>query len=196
MYTLEEQEKFKEMLKLKKKNQKTQEEEEKLAKLEAIYNKKQLSIPDLERELADNTPKPVPTPTAAPSPTPTSITFKSTALDSIIEAYESKYSKLPAYQAPERRDGGVKLFFVSEEEAVSFALEQAKANHRFEMFDSQRRLIAYSNGDGKLYHPNKTEFKPGDLFSVPEIKEMPQPVRPIVPPSSPGSVSSAPQPKS
>ena len=87
--------------------------------------------------------------------------------DLIIQDYQNQFSCKPGYKAPETKNGYTELCFASETEAGDFLQDQAAKGRSFGIYreyDGQMRAVAYSNGDGKLYHANGTVYKPGDSF--------------------------------
>lgn len=86
-------------------------------------------------------------------------------LDPVLQAYKEKYSKEKWYQEPETKDGKTSLAFPSEEDAAQFFREQAEAGHSFVVIDGKtNQVMAYSDGDGKLYHSNGNEFQSDELL--------------------------------
>ncbi|MDF1677280.1 MAG: hypothetical protein P1U32_01120 [Legionellaceae bacterium] len=75
----------------------------------------------------------------------------------------------PGYEEPKKdKDGNVMFTFPTEEDAVNFFAGRAEKGESFEVYKPPKNeLVAYSNGDGKLYRPDKSEIKPGDLFKNP-----------------------------
>lgn len=87
--------------------------------------------------------------------------------DLIIQDYNAQFSCKPGYIVPETKNGYTKLCFASEAEAGDFFQAQAAKGRSFGIYreyDGQMRAVAYSNGDGNLYHANGTVYKPGDSF--------------------------------
>ena len=88
--------------------------------------------------------------------------------DLIIQDYQAQFSCKPGYKAPETKNGYTELSFASEAEAGAFLQDQAAKGRCcgvYDDVDGQMRAIAYSNGDGNLYHANGTIYKPGDSFA-------------------------------
>lgn len=93
-----------------------------------------------------------------------SVVVKSRVMEDIIDDYNKQFGNKPGYKKPETKDGMTKFEFESQQQAGDFMLAQAQKNRAFNVYDMQMRLIARSTGDGKLYHPDGTEFKSGDAW--------------------------------
>lgn len=112
-------------------------------------------------------------------------TVKSDELDLMLEDYNNLYpeercSKEPWYKKPEMKDGKMELAFPSEKAMTDFFEDQSSKNRAFMVVDAQtNKVMAYSNGDGKLYHGNGTEFKSGDKLTPSGVDlaqfQMPEP---------------------
>lgn len=126
------------------------EEEEERKKLNQRYpDYALLKADELETELNNTAPTP-------------SIAVKGSDIELIIDDYKKQFEGQPGYKEPETKDGMTKLYFETEDQANDFMLAQAQKNRSFQVFDSQMRLIAYSKGEGRLHHPDGSEFKKGD----------------------------------
>ncbi len=92
-------------------------------------------------------------------------------LDSVMADYMKMFKTrpdgpyLPGYAEPKKdKDGVVHLSFPTKETCISFLMQQAEKNRPFIFIDKNRHVLAYSNGDGHLCHPDGTQFKTGDAF--------------------------------
>ncbi|GGI76286.1 hypothetical protein [Legionella impletisoli] len=75
-----------------------------------------------------------------------------------------------AKQRPVAQEGLLKLDFPSPEKAIDFFQQQASKNRSFIVVDEKtNKVLAYSNGDGQLYHGDGNLFKPGDKLTRSEI---------------------------
>ncbi len=54
-----------------------------------------------------------------------------------------------------------KIEFSSSKDSKTFAMAAAKESIAFKLFDHNQNILAYSNGDGKLYTGKHTEYQPG-----------------------------------
>ena len=103
---------------------------------------------------------------------------KSKAIDPIINDYKAQYSGKEWYKEPEVKDGKTYLTFPSEEEIGKFFTGQAEKERPFTLIDAQtNKVLAYSNGDGKLYNGSGKEYEGGKFepstedfssFKIPE----------------------------
>lgn len=86
-----------------------------------------------------------------------SVLIQSQDMEKILSAYKA-FCKKKGYDdkdlpAPDK-DGKVSLDFKSPEDMTDFFKERADAKDRFVMIDAEtKKVLAYSNGDGKLYRP-------------------------------------------
>lgn len=96
-------------------------------------------------------------------------TVESEDLNPLVADYKNLYSKESWYKEPIVENGRTELTFPSQEVAANFFQDQAVKNRGFIVVDSQNKVIAYSNGDGKLYHSDGNEFKKGDKLTPSEI---------------------------
>ena len=106
---------------------------------------------------------------------------------SLLDAYKDKYKNADWYQEPQKNDRGqMELNFPTEEDAAQFFSEQAEKGKKFKIVDLEsNKVMAYSNGDGTLYHSNGNEVQKGDLlqpgerdsndFKLSEPSEPPRP---------------------
>ena len=108
---------------------------------------------------------------------------KSPALDPIIEDYKKAYSKESWYKEPEVDGNRTTLSFPSQETMAEFFNNQAQQERPFMVVDkASNKVLAYSNGDGKLYNGNGSAYTGGtfqpsdkevDEFHVPEREPRP-----------------------
>ncbi len=111
-------------------------------------------------------------------PAPNTVQMKMEArnkenVDKAIEAYnklclnkDGTYK--PGYKEPKEDKDGVTFTFPTEEDAVNFFVEFAEQGNPCEIYQlPENKLVAYSNGDGKLYRPDNSEIKRGELFENP-----------------------------
>lgn len=104
------------------------------------------TVPELEKLLKDTQQQQVHT------------TVHSKKLDPIIEDYKKLFGKEPVI-----KDGRTELSFPSAKSMADFMLDQSHKERAFVVVDkATNKVMAYSNGDGKLYHGNGDEFHPGD----------------------------------
>ncbi len=91
-----------------------------------------------------------------------SVEVESKDLDPIVEDYIKQFGKQSWYRKPETTDGRTNLTFPSQEEAGNFFKAQAEKNRSFIIVDDKtNKVIAYSNGDGKLYNGNDSVYNGG-----------------------------------
>lgn len=185
MLTEDQKVELKRLLELRKKQDKDAAELKEMNDLNALHKKQNVSNVALEEELTESASNPM------------SLSFKNKGdLELIIEAYNKKYSNLPPYSNDnpnfkphdESKNGITTLFFESEAEAVDFAIEQAALGRMFEIMDDKMCVLAYSNGDGKLYHADAKVFEKGDPFVTPVINKVPAPLEqpaPEIPAAAP-----------
>ncbi|MFO9101080.1 Dot/Icm T4SS effector CegC4 [Legionella pneumophila] len=92
------------------------------------------------------------------------VEVKGKDIDPIIEDYKKLYSKESWYKEPETKDGKTHLTFPSQEAAGTFFRDQAEKNRSFIVIDAAtNKVLAYSNGDGKLYNGNGSIYQGGDF---------------------------------
>jgi hypothetical protein len=106
------------------------------------------------------------------------VVIHSLVIDPIVEDYKNLYSKETWYKEPEVSADQTTLNFPSQDTLVSFFNEQAQIKRSFTLIDkNSNKVLAYSNGDGTLYHGNgdayiSGHFQPSDKkvedFKVPE----------------------------
>jgi hypothetical protein len=76
-------------------------------------------------------------------------------LNEYIKLYKDKdgnYSK--GHSEPKHsQDGKITLEFESEKDAMEFSLDMAASGREFIMTNEEGKIIAFSNGNGKLYQP-------------------------------------------
>ena len=90
----------------------------------------------------------------------------------LLETFQETFGHDSWYQQnpPQvNEDSTVSMSFKSSEDVVLFANKMAEKGQTFVMRNSDNQVVAYSNGDGKLYNGDKSEytagqgaFKPGD----------------------------------
>lgn len=83
----------------------------------------------------------------------------------ILESYKKKYSTNPGYNEPKLTKGEVELSFSSDVESKKFFTEAAENGNRFIVCDEKKNVIAYSNGDGKVYNPDGVEYGKEETMS-------------------------------
>ncbi len=100
-------------------------------------------------------------------------------IDSVLKIFKDKYSKNSDYKEPIKNSDGILTFsFPSKKEkgktmtdaeilreATSFFTEVAKNEIKSLILDKHHNVLGYSNGDGKLYHPDGKPFEKGDTLS-------------------------------
>lgn len=141
------------------KNVFNQHEMQEKMKLELKY-KEYLSLTSAEMEklLLKNRPAPVTT------------SVKSDEIYTFAADYKKLYSKKPWYKEPEVKNGKMELSFPSNEEVINFMRHESDQKITFVFFDEKtRKVMAYSNGDGNLYHGDGSDFKPGDKFAASNV---------------------------
>lgn len=178
MLTEEQKLGLKRLLELRKKQEKDNDDVAEMNRLNAIYDRENSLTNEQLQEKLD---------------VPTSLTFQSKGdLELIIQAYTAQFSKNPGFKPHETKNGMTTLFFATEAEAVDFAIAQAKAGRKFQIVDEKHCVLAYSNGDGKLYHADNKEFKKGEPFMTPVIPAVPTPLAPSTQPTEEKGASAAP----
>ncbi|WP_454783557.1 hypothetical protein [Legionella sp. WA2022007384] len=102
--------------------------------------------------------------------------------DELLKAFDKKFGSDDWYkqnQPKKDKDGNLSMTFKSEKDMAEFFQEEAKEGRSFLMVDDKtNKVIAFSNGDGKLYKPgpdgSKQEFTGGSLSpSAEELKSLP-----------------------
>ncbi|STY29168.1 Dot/Icm secretion system substrate [Legionella wadsworthii] len=86
------------------------------------------------------------------------MSIKSDQIESLIEAFKKHCDEKWLSDNPPKKnkDGGLDLSFKSEENMADFFKQQASSGRNFIMVDEKtQQVIAFSNGDGKLYRPGK-----------------------------------------
>jgi hypothetical protein len=98
----------------------------------------------------------------------------------LISAYNGMFGGKPGYKAPVvNADGSIALAFPNKGDAENFCMDQAGKGQRFVLIDAETKTVmAYSNGDGTLFHADGSAFqhrdtlKPSpiamDTFTLPE----------------------------
>lgn len=111
---------------------------------------------------------------------------QSDEIDIVLKMFQEKYCKKPdgttnsEYKAPTKNNDGSRTFLFPStkedgspmtdteilEEATSFFTSVAEKNVKTVILDKHNgNVLGYSNGDGKLYHPDGQSFKSGDRLS-------------------------------
>jgi hypothetical protein len=99
----------------------------------------------------------------------------------IVLAYNNMFGGKPGYVEPVvNTDGSINLSFPQKGDAENFCVGQAEKGRRFIVIDAETKTVmAYSNGDGTLYHANGDAFKKGDSLKPSSIPrngfELPEP---------------------
>ncbi len=99
----------------------------------------------------------------------------------IVLAYNNMFGGKAGYVAPVvNTDGSIYLSFPEKGDAEDFCVDQAEKGRRFIMIDAETKTVmAYSNGDGTLYHANGDVFQKGDSLKPSSISrngfELPEP---------------------
>ncbi|KTD44819.1 hypothetical protein [Legionella quateirensis] len=84
-------------------------------------------------------------------------------LDPIIEDYKKQFGKEDWYKEPKVENGKVTLEFPSKEALSDFMQKQAELNRPFVLVDqATNKVMAYSKGDGTLFHGDGKPFVKGD----------------------------------
>jgi hypothetical protein len=107
----------------------------------------------------------------------------SVRFDEIVDALKARYSALESYVEPKIEGDLVTYTFPSSTEMASFFMQAAQKEPPFVVFDLvTKKVTSYSNGDGKLYHPDGREVIPGELLVQSDFDEkdfvMPSPPAP------------------
>ncbi|WP_454784891.1 hypothetical protein [Legionella sp. WA2024007413] len=109
-----------------------------------------------------------------------SIRIQSEQVEAFLAAYKEHCGAKWFKDHPPKKDenGGLSLTFKSEEDMASFFQKQAKEGKSFIMVDAEtNKVIAYSNGDGKLYQTTKEgpkAYEGGSLLPSKEaMKDLP-----------------------
>lgn len=90
----------------------------------------------------------------------------------MLKDFKNKFGKGKEFKEPQINNHTVILEFPSPKEAKEFFLEQAQKNRSFKVFDPDtNNVIAYSNGDGKLYHGDGKVFNPGESLSPSKVED-------------------------
>ena len=99
----------------------------------------------------------------------------------IVLDYSKMFGGKAGYVAPVvNTDGSISLSFPKKGDAEDFCMDQAVKGRRFIVIDAETNTVmAYSNGDGTLYHANGDVFKQGDSLKPSRISrngfELPEP---------------------
>lgn len=111
------------------------------------------------------------------------VLIQSEQLDVLLKAYKDRFGEDDWYKKNPPKveeDGSITMHFKSFDDLADFSKEQAEAGVPFVMVDRDtNKVMAYSNGDGKLYNGDGTEFKAGqkDFIDGDDFKnfKMPKP---------------------
>ena len=89
----------------------------------------------------------------------------------IVLAYNNMFGGKAGYVAPiVNTDGSISLSFPEKGDAEDFCVDQAEKGRRFIMIDAEtKKVMAYSNGDGTLYHAEGGVFQKGDSLKPSSI---------------------------
>lgn len=94
------------------------------------------------------------------------VSIKSDNISDIIADYKKQFGDKDWYEEPKVEDGKVTLRFQTMEELTDFLQGQAQKNRKFVVIDAAtNQVMAYSNGDGTLYHGNGKPFAKGDTLA-------------------------------
>lgn len=92
------------------------------------------------------------------------------SVDPIMAAYNEIYAEEEWYEEPKVEGNTVLLKFPTPEEAGKFFMKQSENGHIFLISDPKtNKVMAYSNGDGQLYHGDGQVFKAGEALKVADI---------------------------
>lgn len=84
-------------------------------------------------------------------------------IEALLKAYKDKFGQDDWYKKHPPKvndDGSVSLSFKSHQDLADFAAGQAKEGQAFAVVDAKtNQVMAYSNGDGKLYNGDGSEYK-------------------------------------
>jgi hypothetical protein len=109
------------------------------------------------------------------------MSVQSEQIDALLKAYKDRFGEDDWYKKhpPEvEEDGSLTMHFKSFDDLADFSKEQAEAGVPFTMVDkATNKVMAYSNGDGKLYNGDGTEFKAGqkDFIAGDDLKNFKMP---------------------
>ncbi|MBN9226648.1 MULTISPECIES: hypothetical protein [Legionella] len=119
-----------------------------------------------------------------------SIGIQSEQVEALLAAYKKHCGEQWFKDNPPEKgeDGRLKLTFKSDEDMTDFFKKQAESGNSFIMVDEKtNKVIAYSNGDGKLYKPGKDgpqEItgktllpKAGEMNDLPDLKDFKMPAK-------------------
>ncbi|MCW8419421.1 hypothetical protein OQJ18_00415 [Fluoribacter dumoffii] len=86
-----------------------------------------------------------------------SVSIQSDEINSLLDAFKKHCGEQWVKDnPPENKNGQLKLSFKSEENMTDFFKQQASEGKSFIMVDEKtQKVMAYSNGDGKIYRPGK-----------------------------------------
>ncbi|EHL31292.1 hypothetical protein [Legionella drancourtii] len=93
-------------------------------------------------------------------------------IDDVVNAYKEQYAQESWYEEPGANGNDVQFKFASEEELANFFMKQSEKGASFVMYDvATKKVMAYSNGDGHLYHANGGVVKAGEKIKPSDIDE-------------------------
>ena len=114
-------------------------------------------------------PPSLPSAQGSTEPAAATVSAKAQTIDDMIAAYD-KYAKdngkyKEGFAAPKQLpDGRLQVQFPGPKEAKEFFQQQAEAKNPFIVSNDKGEVIAYSNGDGKLYDSERNEVAEGTSF--------------------------------
>lgn len=104
--------------------------------------------------------------------TPSQATVKSPFIDEVVQDYREQYAQESWYEEPVISGNDANFKFVSDEALTNFFMKLCEKKTSFVMYDiATKKVMAYSNGDGQLYHANGTAVKAGEPLKPSEIDE-------------------------
>lgn len=104
--------------------------------------------------------------------TPIQTGVNSPFIDDVVNDYKEQYAQESWYEEPVANGNDVNFKFVSEEALTNFFMKLSEKEIPFVMYDvATKKVMAYSNGDGQLYHANGTAVKAGDPVKPSDIDE-------------------------
>ncbi|MCR9191175.1 MAG: hypothetical protein NXI01_00750 [Gammaproteobacteria bacterium] len=81
----------------------------------------------------------------------------------IISLFKEHFGAKPGFKEPVvNPDGSISFSFPKKGDAESFCLDVASQGHQFLIANAEGKVMGYSNGDGKFYHADGSEFQAGD----------------------------------
>ena len=150
----------------------SEEEKKRAAEAKAAEEKRSLEVAYIRSSM------PINAPIAQEEPTKDKkkVSVRSDDIDMICQMYKEKYSKNPDgtsnpnYTSPRKNSKGeMELAFSSVSELTSFCQEAAGNNLKFIVLDEQNKVLAYSNGDGKLRKGDHSEYAQGEELKASDV---------------------------